>query len=315
MNNYNELREKFLNTIDKENTRRTFTLIFSKVNSYEKKIDKRIEEMNEDELKELLFTVLVGKSIESTNVKLATLRRYLKYANNLEILKLTKEDVKEAVEQFNADKENNADIRYIDKNDLYIAMNRIENDIDKTIIVLLANGVCGKCFEELQYLKVKDIDFDNGAIKLPNRAINISEGDMDIIEQGIKQDEYIKVLRMENSNPTTESYKFNMESPYAIKNRPKTTTNEGLYPYKFSGITNRIFRVIQQLCLDNITSMDILLSYAIDRLIEYGNEIGRNQLSADEMHDYVLNVLGINLCKRNIFDIYYSIVPKKPRWQ
>lgn len=311
LNNYKNMREEFLNIIEKESTKRSFLLIFKKVKEYEEEIEKTIEDMDTDELRTLLNTVLVGKSIESTNVKLSTLRKYLKYAGNKDILNLNKDDVRKAVEMKNADKEEEIDVRYINRNDLYLAMNRIENDIDKAIVVLLANGICGYHFVELQNLKVADIDFETNTIKLDNRTVEISEGDMDIIKEGIKQEEYIKVLKSVNSVPTVEGYKFNMASPYVIKNRPKVTNSDGLDPYKFSGITNRMFRVMQQLCLDNITALDIVLSYAVDMLIVYAKEIGNMNLSANEIGDYVTNNLGIKLSQRNLFDCYYSLVGKK----
>lgn len=300
-------RRDFLKTITTDSTRRAFELIFNKVKPFEEDIEKTIEDMNYEELLELLNNVLVGKSVESTNVKLSNVRKYLKFTGNKEILKLNKDDVKRAVE--NMSKGNELDIRYISDKELNKAMNRLDNDIDRAIIMLIHNGVYGNMITELQNLKVKDIDLESGTITLPNRKVKLNERDTEILREGMTQVEYYQVAKSNGTESAIESFHFNMESEYLIKTKPTKRTDDGLSQYKFSGITNRVFRVVGQLGLD-IMACNILLSYAFDEVMKYKEEIGKTELlTISEIRSFIKNVLKVSIAPYDIYEMqkkYYE---------
>jgi hypothetical protein len=58
--------------------------------------------------------------------------------------------------------------------------------------------------------------------------------------------------------------------------------------YKFSGITGRIFRVMQELNLD-ISAINLLQSHATDKLMKHEKELGK-KLSIKEAFDYLKSI-------------------------
>ena len=134
----------------------------------------------------------------------------------------------------------------------------------------------------------KVIDLKKKTIKFENRTIEIDDEVCDILNEAIEQDKYTVMLHNESSTPYASEFEFNMACPYLIKQKPKKNNNYGLNPYTFSGITNRIFRITNEMNI-GATAMNLLQSYAVDRLIEQEKEIGK-KLSTSEAFDFFKSI-------------------------
>lgn len=108
--------------------------------------------------------------------------------------------------------------RYLkDKNELYKLINQLVNYKDKAIICLLYEGLYGKEFDEIRYLKVKDCDFENNIINVTGenaRQIKCDSEIMNIILETINETEYSKI----NGNSVSKNPSIKLiSSQYVIK--------------------------------------------------------------------------------------------------
>lgn len=300
MKDYKECRDEFIK--DKSDSiKRSMKILFKKIDNYEKETGLIFEEFTEENFNEFAKKELVGKSANSTVVKVSLLKKYAesldKYFIKLrrdDVIKMVNEKLREEEEVKDEDKE----LKYISweefKNNLY----RIENDIDKAILCLLRCGVSGDKFSELVNLKTKDIDLENGKIYLEDRAIDIDDNYViDVLRDAIKQRTYVVMVHDEDRAPKIPQYDFNMNCEYLLKQRPIKSNNNGLNPYRFGGITGKIFRLFQEFGMD-ISAINLLQSNSVDKIIEYEDEIG-GRLCTREVNEY-LKSIG---CRQNGYEI------------
>ena len=81
---------------------------------------------------------------------------------------------------------------------------------------------------------------------------------------------------------------MNVDCPFLIKQRPNNKNNYGMNEYKFSGITGRVFRVMQELGM-NISAINLLQSHATDELMKYEKELDK-KLSVKEASEYLKSI-------------------------
>ena len=281
-------RREFIEPLS-ESVKKAYKLMFKKFDDYEKEKHLCFEEFTKEDFNDFVKCKLIGKSANSTNVKVNLCKKYAEFINS-DCVQLNLDSVKGIVKDYLEEKkiENENELKYVSMKDLSVAINRISNNIDVAIIYLLRHGISGNKFTELANLKIEDIDLKEKVIKLETRTVEISDEMCDILEDAINQVEYYVLKDGEKGDAKVESYEFNMECPYLIKQRPSTKNNQGMASYKFSGITGRIFRIMQELGLD-VSAINLLQSHATDKLMEHEKELGK-ELSIKEAFDYLKSI-------------------------
>ena len=283
-----EKRNEFTSPLS-DSVKKAYKLLWKKLDEFEIEFGKSFEEFEINDFNNFVKCKLIGKSANSTNVKVNLCKKYAEYIGS-DCVQLNYENVRRMVEEYLREKEvdNENQLKYVDINDLWVATNRISNDIDVAIIWLLRMGVSGNRFSELTNLKVEDIDLENKIIKLETRIIEIDEKMCDILRDAIEQKEYYVIRGWDKGETKVESYGLNVDCPFLIKQRPNNKNNYGMNEYKFSGITGRVFRVMQELGM-NISAINLLQSHATDELMKYEKELDK-KLSVKEASEYLKSI-------------------------
>lgn len=128
----------------------------------------------------------------------------------------------------------------ITKRNLEKMINRLENGIDKFILVGFFYGLNGEAGykEQLLNLQVDAIDFENKKINLPDgREVIMNQLLEKVCKEAIEQKIYFK---MGSQGRTNEDYFLNSDSKYIIKIKPTKTNNNGLSPLGAGGIKKRM---------------------------------------------------------------------------
>ena len=295
----NELREMFVKDLS-ETQQKAYKLLFKKMDEYYKQTEKLFEEFNTEDFEEFVKTQLIGKSANSTIVKVSLCKKYAEYMEK-DFVQLGRNDIAKMVKSHLKEQEieNEHELKYVSWNDLKVELNRVNNDIDVAIICLLRMGIGHNKFKELAELKVWDIDLNNRKIYLENRTVEIKDDYvLQVLESAIKQVTYTVMLNYDKNVPKITEYDFNMNCSYLIKQKPNKNNDNGLSAYKFSGITGRIFRIMSNELQMDISAINLLQSNATDELLSYEKEIGR-ELSIRECKEYFKHIK--NSC--NPYDI------------
>lgn len=281
-------RKEFIEPLS-DSVKKAYKLMFKKFDDYEKEGNKCFEDFTVEDFNDFVKRKLIGKSANSTNVKVNLCKKYAEYIGS-DCVQLGLDSVKNMVKDYLEEKkiEDENELKYVSMKDLSVAINRISNNIDVAIIYLLRYGISGNKFTELVNLKVEDINLKERLIKLEDRVVEIDEEMSIILEDAIQQDEYFVIKGGDKEEPKVEYYQLNMDCPYLIKQRPNAKNNYGMANYKFSGITGRIFRVMQELNLD-ISAINLLQSHATDKLMKHEEELGK-KLSIKEAFDYLKSI-------------------------
>lgn len=288
---YIKEREKFMETLN-DSVKRAYKILFAKIEYYEKRTGIVFEEMNEMEFQMFTIKELIDNSSASANVKVSLLKKYINSIGK-DFIKLTRDDMVKLTESKLGNKETNEnEMRYVSWDAIKKALKNVINPIDRAIVVLIRMNICGTRFGDLTNLKSKDIDIENKVIHLQDRDINITdEYVLNVLREALEQKTYIVMTHKEDSQLRATEFDFNMDCEYLIKQRPIAKNNDGLNAYKFAGITGRVYRIFDDLNL-GISSINLLQSNAVDKLIEYEDEIGK-YLSMSEAKEY-LKSIGIN---------------------
>lgn len=285
-----ETRKQFIEPLS-DSVKKAYILLFRKLDEYEKETGKIFEEnFTEEIFVDFTKKKLIGRAANSVLVKVSLLKKYAESLNIYSVVKLRRDEVIKMTEEHlkELESENEYELRYVSWSDLKASTRRLTNVIDVAIVYLIRMGVSGASFKELANLKVEDIDLKNKILKLPNRNIKLDDDVCKILDNAINQNVYTVMLHSEDNIPNATEYHFNMDCEYFIKQKPKKNNGDGLNPYKFSGITNRIFRIMNELGLD-VTAINLLQSYTVDRLREYEEKIGK-KLSLSEAKDYFKSI-------------------------
>ena len=274
------MKDKFLSTIENNNFKRAYVRLFNKAIPYEEKYNKELHQFTYEELIDY-YSTLSSISKNSIYVKHSMIKKFLVFANNESINKIDKEFLLTLVEETRTYKTLNQIKQLCD--------NHLINYSDKALILLLYHAIKGKSqFEELRYLKIKDINLKMNTITLPNRTIEIrDEYVIYVLSKTIKEKALAKYLQHEIKSSSHIYY--NLENEYLFKPKPSKRNNEGLDPLSFSSITNRLFRLTNLIGLTTQEVYQYGLCYIIDN---YQNEHNK-KLSMNEINFYLKDVLKI----------------------
>ncbi len=287
---YKAMREEYVAPLS-ESIQRAFKLLFVKADYYYTRTGIQLEEMSSTEFEMFVIKELIDSSAASANVKVSLLKKYITYIGK-DFINLNRDDIIKLTEaKLNNKNTNENELRYISWRDLKKGLENIVNPIDKAILICIRMGICGLKFTELTNLKSKDIDIENRKIYLEDRTVDITDDYvLDILNKALHQTTYSVISHKDEDVLKVTEYDFNIECEYFVKQRPITKNNNGLNPYKFAGITGKVYRVFEELGLD-VSSINLLQSNAVDKLIAHEDSIGK-QLSMSEAKEY-LKTVGI----------------------
>lgn len=233
-----ELKQRFIDTYDIENTRINITRKFYMTNfKKEKELNKDLCDFTNEECQDLLYS-FNSKSASSLASIVSILRNYINFTINIgrrenainffDMLKL--EDLDKYVAK------NVYQYMYITRDELYSSViSQIFNPQDAVIYALLFEGVKGKELLELRNLKPEDIDFNNKTItiqpyiiknsngttkEVPMRIIeNVDDRTLEIIEGAIHQSIYYRGNSEDNRMGNSLPNELDLEpTSYILKN-------------------------------------------------------------------------------------------------
>ncbi|MCI9976498.1 hypothetical protein JY742_10235 [Clostridioides difficile] len=216
-----------------ESTIKEETMRYNRINGYleefmkKSEIDK-ISNLTEENIDVFIKTRLIGESATTVYTNLRILR---------DILKENKYDIDIDTNKYSDLIKFNVN-KYFTRNQIKNICSAFLNAQDKFIVYALFNGIMGKDYVELRFLKVTDIAKDYSYINLPNRRFLCDDYMKEILEDVVEEDYYTK-SEIRGSNKETE-YKFNMDCEYVIKTRPTKMTDNGMKAISKNGIQNRL---------------------------------------------------------------------------
>ena len=280
-------KDMFLNKIKNENTKKSYENLFLKMRTLEDILNKKAEDFTEKKEFLLLLEYCCGKSTyNSIYVKWSLLKRYYEYIGNNNIKVISNKDLNKIIRD-NKEKDDN---RYIPKEKLIKMVNKLENNTDKAILLLARNGI-GMEYEaqDLINLRVKDIDFKHNMIY----DKKIDDYTMYITKLAMNEKEYVTIGNYD------KIIIYNMNSEYLFKTRPTKSTLDGMLPLKPSGFRGRMQKIKAELEDDNIILSNLIMSYIVDKVIEYQNEIGK-ELTQNELKYFLNTNFGFT---KNAYDV------------
>ena len=280
-------KDIFLSKIKNESTRKSYENLFLKMRILEDVLNKNIEEIStRREFLLLLEYCCKDNSYNSIYVKWSLIKRYYEFIGNDNINIITNKDLNKIIR----DNKKNSVNRYIPKEKLIQIVNKLENNTDKAIVLLARNGIgIEHEAQDLINLKIKDIDFKHNMIY--NKKID--DYTMYITRLAMDEKEYVAIGNYD------KIIIYNMNSEYLFKTRPTKSTLDGTLPLKVSGFRGRLQKIKIELEDDNIILSNLIMSYIIDKVIEYQNEIGK-ELTQNELKYFLNTNFGFT---KNAYDV------------
>lgn len=274
-----EIEKKYSNTMKLQ-----YINIFKNVLELEERVFKKdLYDFTKDEIKNALKN-FNAKTYNSITSKYSLIKKYIQYAEEMNIKKGVMNFSIKANEIRNLISSEALKNRYCTRNELKkVLSEKLINGSDKAIFILLFEGVMGKEYSELLTLKTHQIDLDNKIINLKNKIINISNYTKDTILQTINEDVYYKYLG--DICSTNESYALDINSPYLIRLRPKKNQLTP-QPMKVAGLKRRLDVLKDIMEKPLLTGRTIYLSGLAERIVKHEITINK-KLNTREIREFL----------------------------
>ncbi len=167
-----EQKQSFLNTIDKDNSYKSYRTAFNRTEKFEERFDKDVSDMSVEELKTLI-DICGGTRFSGTNMFISLLKTYVDWC--IQTGKTTSENNFDKIDRNDVNKTRIYLVRYLkDKTELEEMINVVfahdfdyneDVDIQRELVVRLAYE--GLHEQEVCVLKKQDVDFENKIIHSP----------------------------------------------------------------------------------------------------------------------------------------------------
>lgn len=276
------MKEKFLSEIDNENTIRAYQTIFNKLIPYEQKNNCKVDSFTYIMLVDFYVNEFRSISRNSISVKHSYLKKYLLYVGNKNIL---------LIDNYLLDSLLNNKKIYLTLDDMKnLCEKHLINYSDKALMMLLYHTVKGKShLEELRMLKVKDINLKLKTVTLPNRVITVNDDyTMEVLKGAIKEKYYHKYID-DDKIKAPSNYAYNMDCEYLFKSQPNKRNNNGLNPYSFSALTNKLFRFSNMFN----TTVSFIFQSGVCNIINNYQESINKKLTILEIEFYLKNIFNL----------------------
>lgn len=283
------IKTEFINNLQcSDSVKESFKMIFKKVAPLEKKLGKDLKDFNREELF-LVLDLLKGRSYNSVHTKWGITKKYLKHFNNSFVNTITSDDLKAFIVE--------TDVRYTTREELREKVSVLESASHKALLFLLFDGVGGKGYNEICNLKFEDIDFETGKITLENRCVTISKDTLNLLKETKHENTVTKIL-WKNDYPCFDSeYSVNMNSPYVFKTRILKSTDNGMTPYKVTGLQRRLDSITKAVGLTHTNGKTLYYSGCAEKYLKLEKKF-KKQLSILDINNFA-SVVGAETIQSN----------------
>lgn len=313
---YNEeIKERFLNIYDNEQTQKTIRNVFMKTELIESVLEKDIYRMNLTEL---------GKCIANTephNTGVAVsngrfISQYISWAiengyreNNLNPLKGIDTD-------WYANFVDHTKKIFYSKKEFIQLLDEMLNGQDQAFLALIWNGIIGRSFSQLRELKFSDINFDTNEVYVKERDINIKIDD-DLMKY--LQNAYSQTTFFTYNSKTKEHNETDLlPSEYLFKNVKSPRSQEGAQVNP-SVFYTRLNNLKSEFSLEYLTPNSIKMSAMIfqayllfkkhgvlkyDQFAEIGEKYDYNKLVSNNMSYFNTNLMKQFINEDTILELY-----------
>lgn len=283
------IKTEFINNLEcSDSVKESFKMIFKKVAPLEKKLNKDLKDFNRDELL-LVLEELKGRSYNSVHTKWGITKKYLKHFGNKGVESITADDLKKFIIE--------ADVRYVTREELKERVSILESSSHKALLFLLFDGVGGKGYKEICNLKFEDIDFSTGKVTLEDRVVTVSKDTLILLAQTKVEDTVTKVIWKDDIANFDSEYKVNMNSPYVFKTRIIASTNNGMTPYKVTGLQRRLDSLTKAIGLTHTNGKTLYYSGCVEKYLKLESKF-RKQLSIQDIISFA-SVVGAETIQAN----------------
>lgn len=273
---YNEdIKEKFLETYDNEQTRKTLKNVFIKSQPIESVLNKDLYNFNIDEL----ANVIHNTDPLSITVARSTGRFISQYINWALPYRNTNDNPLDGMS-------NEWYERFVDKskkihwseNEFYELVEKLDNAQDQAFLSLVFEGVLGKGSTELRLLHYNNVNWNANEItvteefedKKETRTLKVSDRTMRYIENAYKQQTY----RTYNSETGDYNERDLLESDYIFKNLKSPRAKAGV-PVNQSVLYSRLSDIKEKYDLQYLTPNSIKQSGQLRMAVELYNRDGK----------------------------------------
>ena len=261
------IKTEFINNLEcSDSVKESFKMIFKKISPLENKLGKDLKDFNRDELL-LVLGELKGRSYNSVHTKWGIVRKYLKHFNNTSIDSITSNELKEYIVE--------ADLRYVTREELRNKVSILGSASHQALLFLLFDGVGGKGYKEICNLKFEDIDFKTGKVFLENRTVVLSKDTLKLLEKVKTEDSVTKITWKDNYPYFDSEYAVNSDSPYVFKTRMLASTQNGMTPYKVTGLQRRLDSLTKAIGLNHINGKTLYYSGCAEKYLKLENKFNK----------------------------------------
>lgn len=264
-----DIKEKFLNTYDNEQTQKTLRHVFYKSELIEDTLDKDLYNFNMHEIAKVI------KNANPHNEQTARsigrfISNYISWAigeglreNNINPIKGIDNSFYEPL----VDKTKKIHYSY---DEFLLLLEDMQNGQDQAFLSLIFEGVMGKSFSQLRELTVSDVKFNTNEIYIKERdkTINVSTDTMKYLEKAINQPTFYtfnKETKEHNEKPL-------VESEYVFRNVMSPRTQAGMVnPSVFYTRNNNLKEEFElEYLTPNAIKQSGMIKMAADLFEEYG---------------------------------------------
>jgi len=287
-----EKKNEYLESIKTRNEEKTYELyskLISKLAEYEEY--KGIHAINMTKLDFMEFlTMMNSSSLSVLYTYKSAINSYLIFATDkqnftlglLELDKINQDDLLECLNkkaelmQFITESEYYEILMKVDDNGKLIG-----NYQDKLVIILLWNKIKGETqFSDLLNLKVSNVDFQNKAINLKNKIIQLSDVEFDIMKKAINEQTYIRTT-MTKKGLVNETPVDILEGDYLVKatigSTNKDVDNNRCTYGTFANRMSKYYTIVLQ--RSGLTNQRIYKSSVYYHMLkEYGRKLSLGEL-------------------------------------
>ena len=266
---YRTNKDEYLNFVKEsysESILNGYKMVFKKILPYEKQIDKDLRDFNLDELFQVL-ELLRGRSYNSVHTKWSLVRKYLTFYNNNYVSQITSKDIKNYISE--------VETRYITREELREKVKMAGSDSHKALLFLLFDGVGGLGYKDVCNLKYSDIDFEKGVATIGEDIYELSKDTLEYLKRAEKETTVTKFAISDDNTKSDDEYQVNPNSPYVFKTRMIKATENGMTPYKTTGLQRRLDSLTKMLGMDHQNGKTLYYSGLVEKYLKLEKKFGK----------------------------------------
>lgn len=266
----NELKQMFIEDMELLSSEAMMNLVrnvMKKIDNYERVVGRTIYTFTIEMYKDILGDFRAS-SVSTLNSYFSVIKKYVEFSLdkrdgvNLDYRIISSQEMEKLVNKVAHDD------RYITREELMKVISNAINQQDMAIFILLFEGVRGKDYENIRFLKTKDVDFETGLLHLQDKDIVIEDKfSLSIIEEATKQTEYVKYLH--GAKALASYYQINPKNEYVIKKL--MYNSDGLEPIASHRLKVKLNELASDMGREHLTGTTVYNSGLAERLLKTFN--------------------------------------------